>query len=476
MLRSNKGSGVIQLILTLISLVLVIFYVGFYYTRNLSMAEATSFLEKSVIIIYLYVLLSSKLFFKWNNSFILFLLSFGLFLLSRVFFSVIFGDADIYIADKLTYYQIEPKTISTVLLTFIVSLLTVHIGGIIPMPQFGGIRKIVRIQAFNSNKNRKILLFLVVLLLPGTLMKLIYDYKQILSSGYLIAFSAERVQAPLLLRLCWFILKSFAPLLVVFVKRKKDLIAFVSLMVVIDIANILAGNRSNLLAPFAFFFWYYYKFISTKLVKIYKLVIIGICVIVFSIVSINLRDEAEVMKFDLKEYSHAFFYSQGVSYLLNVYYHDFDEKLVNPSRLAMFHPLYNYYLMGKVKVGHSEEYVEKTISLDHKITYAVSPNAYLNGQGLGTSYIIELYALGGMLALIIGSFFLGRIIVWFERFFLIREDYRFVSWFWIYHLVTLPRSGLIPDLTPLLLCFIIMMVLRALSRKNVVLRKDYSYP
>jgi len=461
----NKDTA-LRSLFTIISILLLVGYLVYYYISDLYIPAVASFLETSVVVVYLYVLFSSRLFYPWNHSFILFLLSFGLFLLSRVFFSVFFGEADIFIADKLTFYRIGNETISLVLLTFIVSLLAVHIGGIVAFPKIKYFNRTIRSGDFFSNRNRNILLVLVLLLLPGTLMKLIHDYKQILASGYLIAFSSERIQAPLIFRLCWFILKSFAPLLVVFVKSKRDLIAFVLLMLVIDLANILGGNRSNLIAPFAFFFWYFYKFISDKVVKVYRLAIIAVCVIVFSIVTINLRDEAEVMKFDLQEYSHAFFYSQGVSYLLNVYYHDYSEQLINPSRFAMFHPVYNYFLMGRVDIGHSEEYVEKTISLDHKITYAVSSKAYLNGQGLGTSYIIELYALGGMVALIIGSFFLGRIIILLERFFTTNKSYKFISWFWIYHLVTLPRTGVIPDLTPLVLCVVIMMVLKLFSTKN----------
>lgn len=70
--------------------------------------------------------------------------------------------------------------------------------------------------------------------------------------------------------------------------------------------------------------------------------------------------------------------------------------------LMVFNPLY--------RKGQSEELVQHTLSLDDQLMYAVNPELYLSGVGYGSSYIAELYQLGGVLALIIGSYLIGRII------------------------------------------------------------------
>ena len=77
--------------------------------------------------------------------------------------------------------------------------------------------------------------------------------------------------------------------------------------------------------------------------------------------------------------------------------------------------------------------------------YAVNPELYLSGVGYGSSYIAELYQLGGVLALIIGSYLIGRIIKWYERNYNKSYTYVYFSWFIIPHLIWTSRGSYFPS-------------------------------
>lgn len=103
----------------------------------------------------------------------------------------------------------------------------------------------------------------------------------------------------------------------------------------------------------------------------------------------------------------------------------------------VFNPLY--------RKGQSEELVQHTLSLDDQLMYAVNPELYLSGVGYGSSYIAELYQLGGVLALIIGSYLIGRIIKWYERNYNKSYTYVYFSWFIIPHLIWTSRGSYFPS-------------------------------
>ena len=280
----------------------------------------------------------------------------------------------------------------------------------------------------------------------------------------------DRLPAPLFARASWFLLKAILPLYLIMAPNKKEFRVFVFLTLLIDLTSIISGNRSTLIAPLAFLFWYYYKYYSQKSVKVITLSIIGCMVIIFSIIAINLRDNSDVEKFDFPLYAKLFVNSQGVSYLVTAYYFDFHEQLIQPSPFAAFNGIQNYFLRGKVKIGHNVEYASRTVSLDHKITYAVAPDKYLSGSGLGSSFLIELFEMGGWLAIILGTFLLGYCIVELEYLFDIFPKIRYLSWFWIVHLFEMSRAGLLPNIPNILMTvFALFMfkVLIGLRRKTI---------
>lgn len=417
------------------------------------------FLKYFVFVQYVLIVLTTRIYFKWTHSYMLFLFSFGMFLLGRVFLDLI-GLVDIQYANKVIYYTISKEVISKVLLLLGIGLGFINLGVLLQNKERKINQKIVK--GDKTNLFRQLYLIAVILLLPGTLYKMLYDYKQVLEYGYLVFFNDDWVPAPLFARLSWLILKSLLPLFLMINPNKKEFRYFILLALIIDLTSIVTGNRSTLIAPFAFLIWYYFKFYSSKSLKLWWISVFAGVIIIFSIVSINLRDKVEVEKLNIPLYTQLFFNSQGVTFTIMAYYFDFHDKLPNPSALAPFKDIHDYYLRFQMPIAHTVEYAERTLSLDHKITYAVSQKKYLSGAGLGSNFLIELFEMGGWLTVCIGCFFLGKIIVYLEFVFEYYSQFRFLSWFWIIHLMETSRASLLPALSDIIFTIILLYFIKQL--------------
>lgn len=470
MIISKKNEIRFKNILKLLNVLFLVLVCSIYFISLRFEINITQFLKYYSLFTYVFIIVTSKLFYKWNHSYILFLLSFGLFLLTRVFLDI-FGIVDIGFADKWIYYTISNETINKVLLLFIISLYSVNFG---TLQKFSN-----RIDFFKNNVPFRypkslnlIIVVIIITLIPGTFLKLLHDLQQSYQLGYDSVYTVDRVPAHFLFRASWFLLKAVIPLYLLINPNKKQFFFFVFLVLFIDFSSIFSGSRSALIAPVGFLFWYYFKFYSFKPVRLKTLLIISIIVIIFSTVSLSLREKLKMSKFNLPHYTFMFLNGQGVTYMTCVYYFDFKDKLLNPSRFVLFNSINNYLLRSKVEISHNVEYVKETLSLDHKLTYAVTPKLYLEGKGLGTSFLIELFALGGWIAVLIGSYFLGVLIIYFDNLFSTNINSLFFSWYWIVHLFWMARAELLPDLVSLLLTFFILYFLKYL----ILIYKQISNP
>ncbi len=431
----------------------MVYVSSFVYKFNI-----TEFLKYYLLFGFAFIFGTAKVYFKWSHSYILFLLAFALFLLSRVFLDIL-GIADIDHANKWAHYYISTATKNKVLLIYIISLFSINFG---TLQKFNNRTNIFKSKTpFKYPKTLNFLIVaIIIILIPGTFLKLLHDLQEIYHLGYESAYKMNRIPAHFIYRLSWFLLQSTIPLYLLIKPTKKQFIFFIFLTLFINFSVILSGNRSTLIVPLAFFFWYYYKFYSKKKIRILPVISIVLLIIIFSALSLNLREKQNVNKFNLQKFTYSFFYGQGVTYLTTVYYFDYNNKLLNPSRFALLNSINNFFIRSDVEISHNVEYVKRTLSLDHKITYAVNPEEYLAGKGLGTSFLIELFALGGWVAVVIGSYFLGVSIIYFEYLFSNNQNLLFFAPIWIGQIIQLPRAELLPDMVPLFLTIFILLFLK----------------
>ena len=96
--------------------------------------------------------------------------------------------------------------------------------------------------------------------------------------------------------------------------------------------------------------------------------------------------------------------------------------------------------------------------MGHKLTYFLSPEAYLNGEGVGSSYIGEFWDLGWIGAIIL-SFLLGYGIRYFEKIVRKSRVIMYLAFILVPTIVYMPRASFFPSLKQILISLIFYYVI-----------------
>lgn len=422
--------------------------------------ESIHCLQYALVLFVLYILISFFRIVKAVSCIMIFIYGFILFLCSRIFLSV-FDSSILFESDKYVFYTFGDSTVLEILFMLSSSFVAVVLGYLCSYTKLSLNIKSQKIYALKDRSNTdrillKVLYYLVFLSLPGLIYKGVHDLMLIKQYGYLIMFM-EMPPAPLFARVSWGFFNTVFPMLLMFVPTKKQFKYICILFFLVSSASFLKGSRSTLLAPVIYFGWYYYSFYTKKNVSFKKILLFIIFVAFVANAMLLLRNESASLDLNLFQMLFALFYSQGVTYVLLGNYLDYSANFVNQSRysilFSLFAPLL-WFFDPLYRKGQTYELVEETLSLDDQLMYAINPDLYLSGVGYGSSYVAELYQLGGILAIAIGSFLIGRFIKWYELNYSKSNIYIYFSWFIIPHLIWTSRGGYFP--TPL---FIIIGVL-----------------
>ncbi len=97
-------------------------------------------------------------------------------------------------------------------------------------------------------------------------------------------------------------------------------------------------------------------------------------------------------------------------------------------------------------------YLTQHDTFSHWLSYTVSPELYLSGHGMGSSFIAETYVAFGFIGVVIFSYILGKLI---KRFKGINKDsgriyVKALIMFFVYNLFVLPRGSVFASMTDLL--------------------------
>lgn len=208
---------------------------------------------------------------------------------------------------------------------------------------------------------------------------------------------------------------------------KKDAMKIILLQLLYLVISILSGVRGQfsvgILMLFAYFLWrdkclnfYDEKWlgITEKKIIVYSLPFILVFLNAYSSIRVGLK----IDNFNMLNEIINFFVSQGGSVKVISYSKLFEEAFPETNVSYVFSPIIHYFNRGTFAsiftgLAPLTDKVDMALygnNLGATITYLVAPNYYLAGGGLGTQYIAELYADFGYWGVMIFNFLFGIIL------------------------------------------------------------------
>ena len=409
-------------------------------------------LQYELLAIYIWSIYSAVKESGFLNVYVIFLSTLGLFLYSRIFLDIL-GLFEWYWATKWSDFYF-PLVIRYRILSFLIyTLLFTHLGALL------GKRYLVykQIEFSYSPFLDKWSTILFLLAVPGTFTKYLIELKLILSRGYLavydgtlnnIVYPLWTVGAGTLMESAYCLFLASRP-----TKKKFFIISIVFFM--LKMVDVLKGGRSRLFLPVIFLAWYYYSFLkNNSSISLKKILLFGFGGIFIAQVLVQFRMGDDIIIDNMGDLIILFFAQQGVSLLVlgcMVYY---EPLFVNQGAPYILYPL----IFWDSFHGQTVDYVQNTISLGHKLTYFLSPEAYLNGEGVGSSYIGEFWDLGWIGAIIL-SFVLGYGIRYFEKIVRKSRVIMYLAFILVPTIVYMPRASFFPSLKQILISLIFYYVI-----------------
>jgi len=381
----------------------------------------------------------------------MFLLTFGVFVLSRVILDV-FGMYNFEWANKWNNFYF-PLKIQVKILTFLIlALLFVHLG--VLMSFFYKRKKVPLLSSYPNLE--KIALYMFFLSFPGLLVKYLIQFKFILQNGYTAVYdgSLKALSYPIwtfgagsLMEISFCLFLSSKP-------NKKKFIFISVLFFVLKIADVLKGGRSKLFLPIFFITWIYFSFYSQRKLSIKKGLIYGLIGILISQAILIFRDSNNVIAESGEFFVTIFFAQQGISLLILSYMIFYKASFINTGLPYLFYP----FTLFSSSSGQSYEFVQNTTSLGHKLSYFLSPSGYLNGEGIGSSFLGELYDLG-IVGFILGSFTIGVFISYYEYICKHSRIWLLLSLYIVQVIVYMPRASILPNAKDIIVVLISYFIL-----------------
>lgn len=435
--------------LMFVSLIFFAIFIFLYYFNNTYAQSGLILIARDLLLLYiLLIILFLHKTVRYIHSIYFFIGGFVLFYCSRILLS--YSNINyLYDSDKYSFYSFSNETVAKVIILIGISIIAVCIGFFYSRKN-GNSNIVIRRQSFDEIDQHvlKYLKIIILLCVPGLIYKSLYDLYLIKTYGYLILYM-EMPKAPLFARISWGAFNILFPILLMFAPEKRKFKQYILLFFLVSFASFLQGSRGTLLRPMIFFIWYYYALYSTKDISLKKIVLLILFVAVVANVFLSMRNGTELGNFNIILLLEMLLVSQGVTYVFLGNYFDYVHTFLNPSRFYILFPLvslYHWFFTPVYRGGQTTELVQQTLNLDDQLMYSVNPDLYLEGVGYGSSYIAELFSLGGVLGVVVGSFILGYMINWFECYFRNNHFLTYFSWFWIPNLIWMSRSSYLPDI------------------------------
>lgn len=348
-------------------------------------------------------------------------------------------------ASRFVQYHFSNKTLNETLFVYLYASVSFLLG-------FYSANKLNKHNLFDQtnatvlrgflNICHKVGVVLITLSLPGMGLKLITTIKHVLTYGYhgfytgLEQSSLERLIEFISYKLFILGLSFYlvAPL------TNKKFLKISLLMILVSAVYLFLGKRAEFGITIMFILWYWLSYQRHSLTQgTFKLKrktkIILILLIPGLILSMQYVGKIRGGQVSNNLHVVSSVVEQGVSGIILPYYIDYIKELPSHSAPYIFAPIIDRMERG----GQSFETIKSTNYLSHHLTYTLDKKAYLSGEGLGTSFIVELYSIS-VLLVIIGMFILGYFISIYENH-KHRPSFKFASYMVMTTLFFLPRGA-----------------------------------
>ncbi|OWO83345.1 hypothetical protein B5C26_07010 [Photorhabdus luminescens] len=299
--------------------------------------------------------------------------------------------------------------------------------------------------------------------LPFCIIKFAYEINTIATIGY-VNYYKDGVNMPFFINamrfvfeISFFLILSSRPN---FKKFKKYSVIFMLVMSLF----LITGVRSKFILYFIFLFWYYYSFFQKKDISILSM-LISFPLIISVLILSQLHRQNWVFNSDLN-YLEYFFSSQSISFYilpLTVKYIDCFTSFMP----AILSPFSFYSLIYNTQ---SLDRLNNVQLLGDIISYAQLGDYYLDGNGIGGSFIAELYQ-AGILISIIFSFSLGFLINYFDIKVYKNRLYLAISFFIVSNIAYMPRSSFFKGPYMLLLYLFVFLLFTQLPKIKFIKTK-----
>ena len=259
---------------------------------------------------------------------------------------------------------------------------------------------------------------------------------------------------------CYFVLASRPP-------RRKFIIVAV-LFLIVTFLDGLKGARVLFILPLFYLIWFYLKFYYTS-GNVWKATAIGVLIFlsigVFAEIMKNNRSVGiENMKLEISSIPVSILQETGKTLQIAGLFAKYEESMQQSSVPYFLEPLVYPYLYfrnyGTMTGGQSEDLVKVRPSLNHQLTYYMSPSYYLSGGGLGSTIFSELYQLGYFFLFIV-SLIIGRLIASLSNNLELRLVL-FLSPILVQHVFFIARESPFPNLLGIIKYIIIYFLIRLL--------------
>ena len=303
-----------------------------------------------------------------------------------------------------------------------------------------------------------------------------YQYMQTIGTagGYLALYVDKDIQKPFLSKMdAVFFLFSY--MYMVSAPEKNFRKYFIIMYVTCCLGKALSGGRGEAITGLLILIWWINFYVNTISWK--KFVVSGLCLSLFAMGIGTWRGNMNVKDFEVENFLSGdstlldFIVSNSSTIGVIGYTIYYEDEINNMGVQAIIYPFSNYWKKG-INGEKSDIVTEIDESLGAYISYLSNSDFYFAGMGLGTVFIAELFAVGGLVGVIIGCFLLGMFIVLCVKVL----QYNWLTWIILFKffnaLLLLPRTpyfSFFPEIPHLLRNILIMYFLYVVFKKISIL-------
>ena len=264
------------------------------------------------------------------------------------------------------------------------------------------------------------------------------------------AFIEGGISAPFYLRLTHMLFLIGFYFVVASVPKHRNFIFCFVIYLLTMLPIVLGGERGDFVVPIIFFVWYNYKFYGYK-INILKLVSLAIAIMLFSYYISYARRNAIMSEGSMLTYLFGFLAESATSLKLLCFYIVYHSTIMPHT-----YPFFIDSLIGGMlpASGQSLETLQIRSSLGHQLVYTISPNYYLAGHSMGTSFIAEAYEFG-IIGIIISAFIFVKVIILFEKYIVKSRLGKYFLFYMFTIIILSPRGAILPGIYDLLKYYII---------------------